>query len=204
MPTSADRRKTKMTCHRWALRRSPTMLLAHQIATYKSNTFNKESDNDTFATRTSPRVSPDTRKGLGRRDYRHPSWRQGDTRTPPIRGRRFFFFLHKHSVEGSYCNSHYLALLNIETHAQRVAVVVRPSLKPTIKSCVEESVRVIWAGDTNDVHCVRSSNPQMCEIKISLNAKTQILIKQTPNVWFDQNVSVPASRRRALDLSFVA
>jgi hypothetical protein len=30
------------------------------------------------------------------------------------------------------------------------------------------------------------------------------LIKQTPNVWFDQNVSVPASRRQALDLSFVS
>ena len=62
----------------------PPELSHHTPSTLKrrvtSNTFNKEGDDDAAVARTSPRVSPDTRRGVSRGYPRRPPRRNGDTR----------------------------------------------------------------------------------------------------------------------------
>jgi hypothetical protein len=79
MPTPADRLNEKDP---QPLR--PPENFHHEPSTPKrrlpSNTFKKESDDDDAAARTSPRVSPGTRRGVGKGYTRGPSRRKGDTR----------------------------------------------------------------------------------------------------------------------------
>jgi hypothetical protein len=67
--------RTKTTRNRCALRRIPPHSKHTPKRRISSNTFNKENDDNAAAARTNPRVSPDTRKGLGKRDNRRPSGR---------------------------------------------------------------------------------------------------------------------------------
>jgi hypothetical protein len=61
---------------RWLATAAPFEEFHHTLSTPKrrisGNTFNKESDDNTAAARTSPRVSPDTRKGLVKEQSLNP------------------------------------------------------------------------------------------------------------------------------------
>jgi hypothetical protein len=85
IPTPAAPREQRRLA---TLRPRPTGEFHHTPSTLKrrisNNTFNKENDDNAVAAQTNPRVSPDTRKGLGKRNNQHPSGRYGDTHSVTV------------------------------------------------------------------------------------------------------------------------